>query len=41
MLLGGHASEIIEQDMHVTVAFNHFGPGLLKNMPRLAASHHP
>lgn len=34
MLLGGRASDIIEQDMHVTVAFNHFGPGLLKNMPR-------
>ncbi|KAH9304050.1 hypothetical protein KI387_008454, partial [Taxus chinensis] len=34
MLLGHSDDYTADKDMRVTVAFNHFGPGLLERMPR-------
>lgn len=34
MLLGAHPQDIIDRDMRVTVAFNHFGANLIERMPR-------
>lgn len=35
MLLGGDASHTMDRNMHVTVAYNKFGPGLVQRMPRI------
>ena len=34
MLLGAHDSDKEDRNMHVTVAFNHFGKNLVERMPR-------
>ncbi|GLJ28726.1 hypothetical protein SUGI_0566130 [Cryptomeria japonica] len=34
MLLGNSDSDLVDKHMRVTVAFNHFGPGLMQRMPR-------
>ena len=39
MLLGHSDSYVQDKDMQVTVAFNHFGEGLVQRMPRYAICH--
>jgi pectate lyase len=34
MLLGAHPGDSFDSAMQVTVAFNHFGPGLIERIPR-------
>jgi hypothetical protein len=34
MLFGAHKQDTEDRDMTVTVAFNHFGPGLIQRLPR-------
>jgi pectate lyase len=34
MLLGAHPQDTIDKNMEVTVAFNHFGAGLIQRLPR-------
>lgn len=34
MLFGAHKQDTEDRDMTVTVAFNHFGPGLGQRLPR-------
>lgn len=38
MLLGAHDSDKEDRNMHVTVAFNHFGQNLVERMPRYVAT---
>ncbi|KAG0592696.1 hypothetical protein M758_1G265900 [Ceratodon purpureus] len=35
MLFGAHKQDTEDRDMTVTVAFNHFGPGLIQRLPRM------
>ena len=34
MLLGHNDNNVEDRIMRVTIAFNHFGPGLIERMPR-------
>jgi pectate lyase len=34
MLLGARADDTIDDNMQVTIAFNHFGANLIERMPR-------
>ena len=34
MLLGNHDNIVVDENMKVTIAFNHFGPGLIERIPR-------
>lgn len=34
MLLGHNDNNVEDTNMRVTIAFNHFGPGLIERMPR-------
>ncbi|CAM6120136.1 unnamed protein product [Calypogeia fissa] len=34
MLLGAHDTDYEDKNLHVTVAFNYFGPGLVQRLPR-------
>lgn len=36
MLLGAHPGDTFDTNMEVTVAYNHFGPGLTQRLPRSA-----
>ncbi|CAK9867065.1 unnamed protein product [Sphagnum jensenii] len=35
MLFGSHPNQVGDRNMHITVAFNKFGPGLVQRMPRV------
>ncbi|KAG0562662.1 hypothetical protein KC19_9G163100 [Ceratodon purpureus] len=35
ILLGAHPQDTFDKGMRVTVAFNHFGPGLIERLPRI------
>ncbi|XP_033128751.1 putative pectate lyase 2 [Brassica rapa] len=35
MLLGNHDNIVVDENMKVTIAFNHFGPGLIERIPRV------
>lgn len=37
ILLGAHPGDTFDTNMEVTVAYNHFGPGLTQRLPRSAA----
>jgi pectate lyase len=37
ILLGAHPRDTIDTQMRVTVAFNHFGPGLIERLPRYSS----
>ena len=34
MLLGAHPQDTMDNNMQVTIAFNHFGQNLIERMPR-------